>query len=189
MLRRALTREVQGFPRREISAALVIVQDQYDGGNFAHMLFDWLPRLLHFAMHHPDLARRAMYLMGVAPVRCMTSSLSGCAKAWSGPAEYIFPLEHEVIVPRERVYFFSDQRQALMHPLLMGDPETVRLVRELLADCLPVPGDGPERLYISRGDAADAPHHQRGRVGGAATWRGLRMVRTWPNCRWLSNCA
>lgn len=175
---RAFTREVQGFPRREISAALVIVQDQYDGGNFAHMLFDWLPRLLHFAMHHPDLARRAMYLMGGRPGTLHDLIIVRlCEKHGLDRRQFIFPLEHEVIVPRERVYFFSDQRQALMHPLLMGDPETVRLVRELLADCLPVPGDGPERLYISRGDAAMRRITNEDELVARLRGEGYEMVR------------
>ncbi len=67
--------------------------------------------------------------------------------------QFLFPLAREVIVPRERIYFFSDQKHPIMHPLHMGDVETLRLVRELFADCIPAVGGGPERIYISRRDA------------------------------------
>jgi capsular polysaccharide biosynthesis protein len=152
---RAFPRKVQKFPHREIDSTLVIIQDQYDGGNFAHMLFDWLPRILHFALKYPDMSPRVMYLMGGCPGALHDLIIARlCEKYGLDRRQFIFPFDYEVIVPRQQIYFFSDQRRTLMHPILMGDPETVRLVRELFIDYLPAPGTGPEKIYISRGDAA-----------------------------------
>ncbi len=62
---RSFPRSVQFYQRREISAPLVIVQDEFDGGNFAHFLFDWLPRILYFAERHPRRAARSRHCPAV----------------------------------------------------------------------------------------------------------------------------
>jgi capsular polysaccharide biosynthesis protein len=152
---RAFSRAVQFYPRREISAPLVIVQDEYDGGNFAHFLFDWLPRILHFAEWNPELARKAVYLMGGAQGELHDLIISLlCEKRGMDRRQFLFPPAREVIVPKDRIYLFSDQRQPIIHPLHMGHPETIRLVRELLEDYIAAESEGPARIYISRRDAA-----------------------------------
>jgi hypothetical protein len=150
---RAFSRSVQFYPRREVSAPLVIVQDEYDGGNFAHFLFDWLPRILHFAERHPELARKAIYLMGGAQGELHDLAIARlCEKRGLDRRQFLFPLAREVIIPSGRIYFFSDQKN-IVHPLHMGDPETVHLVRELFEDCIAPESGTPERIYISRRDA------------------------------------
>jgi hypothetical protein len=150
---RAFGRSVDHYPRMSIQCPLVIIQDQFDGGNFAHFLGDWVPRILYFAMYFPAEAARSMFLLGghPGPLQRLTLRLISAA---TGILEnqFLYPQERAVLELASPPYFFSDQRAAYLHPLHMGHPATVRMTRDLFSR-LRLDSDGPPRLYISRRDA------------------------------------
>jgi hypothetical protein len=150
---RAFGRGVAAYPRLRVEQPLVIVQDQYDGGNFSHFLADWLPRVLYFAMLHPEQARQCVYLMGGAPGPLHHLAFSLVQEQLGIPAaHFVFPQERIVLELQSNVLFFSDQREAITHPLHMAHPATVRLVRDLFRT-IAMDASGPVQIYISRRDA------------------------------------
>ena len=150
---RAYDRSVDRYPRVSIDRPLVVAMDQFDGANFAHFLFDTVSRLLHFQQCCPDESRRSLFLLGGEPGPLQRLALQ-LITTRTGLLEnqFIFLDRRVVFETNHPIYFFSDQIWAVMHPLQMCHPASVRLVRDLIRP-LRLKQTGPAKLYISRNDA------------------------------------
>ena len=134
-----------------------MIQDQFDGANFAHFLYDCVPRVLHLVERFPEFARSCRFLMGGEPGPFHTLILRWvCERHGLAAGQFVFPRNRAIWRPRRQTAFFSDQVESVTHPLHMCHAETLRMVRELL-EPRALPLDFPERIYISR---ADAPGRQ-----------------------------
>jgi hypothetical protein len=148
---RAYSSDVFNLPGRTLSSPLVIIQDTFEGTNFSHFLFDWLPRLAHFLSSGIENPRSCLFLMGGAPGqfhRLLVDSM--CAINGLNPAQLIFPTQPELWRLTGPVYFLSDLKSN-MHPAHMAHEKSVNLIRKLTAS-LPTARRDLKRLYISRSD-------------------------------------
>jgi capsular polysaccharide biosynthesis protein len=152
-LSRAFSRDIEKYEEVFVQKPVVIVQDRFDGSNFAHFLFDWIPRIVYISEHFPDLAKDCIFLMGGEPGPFQYMLIEQLGQAYPLRSEQIvFPTKRQVWNLGSSLIFFSDQAREITHPLHMCHPQTVRLVRDLLKTG-DFPHDGPDKIYISRRDA------------------------------------
>lgn len=149
---RAFSKGVDRYPELEFGRPVVICQDQYDCGNIAHFLYDSVPRICLFAETFPADARNAVFLFGGdrAPFHDYFLAMIGSKYGLDAP-QFHFPEDYANLRRVSRVYFFSDQRQRIVHPLNICHPRSLNLVRSLVGKLDRAPGF--ENLFISRADA------------------------------------
>ena len=167
---RAYPSDVFSLPESTVNSPLVIIQDLFEGTNFSHFLFDWLPRLAHFLGSNAGAAPDCVFLMGGAPSQfhCLLVD-SMCAMFSLNRARFIFPTRPEMWRLKGPVYFFSDLKPN-MHPAHMAHEKSINLIRELAAS-IPTGRREFKRLYISR---SDTPLRQL--ANEAELWRSLRPL-------------
>lgn len=150
---RAFSKSILAYPEHAAERPIVIVQDQYDTRNFAHFLYDSVPRILYFIQTFPGFAKTALYILGGVKTEFHSIILSAISKIhgldeWN----FLFPKDRMILKISSSVFFFSDQKTAIMHPLHMCGPETISRIKNLI-NTINIPKDTPERIYISRRDA------------------------------------
>lgn len=151
---RAFSKDVQAYPQLQIGKPLVVCQDQYDCGNIAHFLYDTVPRICFFAETFPKLASNAVFVMGGERSQFHDLFLARIARKYSLQEEqFFFPPGLMNVRNVSRLYFFSDQRQRVVHPLNICHPSAVAIVRSLIGETEAVPGF--ENIFISRSDAGN----------------------------------
>lgn len=149
---RAFSKDVQAYPELLIGKPLVVCQDQYDCGNIAHFLYDTVPRICFFAETFPKLASTAVFVMGGERSLFHDHFLAQISRKYKLQDEqFFFPPGLMNVRHVSRLYFFSDQRQRVVHPLNIGHPRALDIVRSLLGPIEPV--EGFENIYIGRSDA------------------------------------
>jgi len=150
---RAFARTIEAYPITDVDAPVVILQDQFNASNFSHFLYDYLPRFLRFVEWFPDLAPKSLFLVG--GIRGAYQSLFIdilSERCGFDASQFIFPEQRYVWNLRSSLFFFSDQKMTITHPLNMCHPESVRLVRDLI-DGSKLLRNLPDRIYIARRDA------------------------------------
>ncbi len=138
----------------ELDGPLVICRDLQSSANFAHFLFDNLPRMLMFLRARPELVRKAWFLFG-SPRRPIHDLLLNPLARMHGIDErkLLFLDGRKRLRPNGAVFGFSDQVRKRAHPMNIGHATLLGVTRDFLAKLnLPTEGDGL-RLYISRRDA------------------------------------
>lgn len=149
---RAFSKDIQAYPELQIDKPLVICQDQYDCGNIAHFLFDAVPRICFFAATFPKLAHSAVFMMGGERSFFHDHFLRLiCHKFSLQEEQFFFPRGLMNVRRIGRIYFFSDQRQRIVHPLNICHPRALEVIRSLVGSIDRVTGF--ENIYISRSDA------------------------------------
>jgi capsular polysaccharide biosynthesis protein len=135
-----------------IDRPVVIIQDKFEGTNFSHFLFDWIPRLVHFVEARLEDRRRCWFLMGGIPGnfhrRIITSI---CESHDLDPEQFIFPSETAVWRCTGDIWFFSDLTQDISHPAHIGHERSMRVVRQVSMG-QKIEAGRVERLYITRND-------------------------------------
>jgi hypothetical protein len=150
---RAFARTVNGYGRVSEPATIVIIQDSFNGNNFAHFLYDWIPRILYFAEIFPDLTKSCKFLLGGTFGRFHREILGRISRLLRITFDqFIFPDGPLLLDLSQPVYFFSDQKESILHPLNMCHNKTVGLVRTLFDDFQATIVQ-QARIYVSRGDA------------------------------------
>lgn len=173
---RVLSRLVVEGPVETIDAPLVIVRDCHDESNFAHFLCDVLARIVLVCALRPDLAARAIFLVGGPrrPVHQLAVALA-CEAHGLRPEQFRFQTEPVTLRPSGGLFGFSNLGRLWTHPMHLGHPTVVALLRQVLGR-LQIGRSPARRLYISRADA------KRRRIGNevaleaALTARGFRCV-------------
>jgi hypothetical protein len=140
-------------PIMDASGPLVIVRDRASERNIAHVLFDWLPRILHFAEARPELLPRAGFLVGDGRPPVIEWLIAGLGRTHGlSPAQFLTAESPRIFTSAEGVFGVSTIKSN-NHPLNLTHPATVALVRRfILAQPLAAPA-GRRRLYVSRADA------------------------------------
>jgi hypothetical protein len=150
---RAFSRGIEAYPTAPVQQPVVLIQDQFDGGNFAHYLLDWVPRIIHFARGFPAIAASCLYVMGGIPGAFQQEILKEFSRVLNIPAaRFIFPQQRYVLQAAGPIFYFSDQA-APAHPLNMCHPATMRAVETLFTN-RPYAPFQPPLIYISRRDAS-----------------------------------
>ncbi len=151
---RAFARSIDRYPQSNEASSLVLIQDSYDGGNFAHFLFDWVPRILYFIKAKPDEAHRSKFILGGKPGPFQREILRRIGERLNIQSEkFIFPTSRSILKIDGPIYYFSDQREAMAHPLNMCHKSTIRLVDDLFDD-VQWNSESPPKIYVSRRDAS-----------------------------------
>lgn len=132
---------------------IVIVQDRFDFRNFSHLLCDGLSRIAHYVAQYGATADD-LFILGAVPTAYAELLLSTLqAHTGLGPENFLFPNEGMLIETTRKVAWFSDQKEAYIHPAQMAHPISITALRRL---CATVEGadSAVRRLYVSRADAA-----------------------------------
>ncbi len=149
---RAYPLHVFSLQNRVVDKPVVIIQDTFEGTNFSHFLFDWIPRLAHFLAAGLEDARHILFVMGGAPGEFHGRLIEAlCATFGLAPDQFVFPTGPEIWRSTNRVYFFSDARVEIMHPAHMAHERSVEIIRQLTASIKTAKRDFT-RIYISRAD-------------------------------------
>jgi hypothetical protein len=139
-------------PVRKLDSPAVLIRDTFLGGNMSHILFDWLPRILHFIQARPALSRRVLYVMGGVRPPIEKFIMEGLRRVHRlRPAQFLTVTRPGILEPQGGLYGLSTHGPNC-HPLNLTHPRTVALVREFLA-AQPLTAGTERRIYISRGDA------------------------------------
>jgi hypothetical protein len=132
---------------------VVIVQDIFNGSNFSHFFFDWIPRLGHFLTHFAFLRKSSLFLMGgirgpfhelVIGVLC---EIFGIERR-----QLVFPGSPQVWHISGPVFFFSDQKDSVMHPANMVHEASLGILDQICRRVITHTAN-KRKVYISRSDA------------------------------------
>ncbi len=136
-----------------ISGPVVLIQDQWDGGNFSHFLFDWIFRIVVFCDHVAD-AKDFTFIIGGKPTDFHREVMS-CLVEWLGLKEtsFFWPDQEMVFSLEMGIYTFSDVKLSPSHPAYMAHKYAIDIIANI-ADRLKIVPGNVERVYISREDAA-----------------------------------
>ena len=149
---RSFSKHVTEYPITSTDRPVVMVQDPFDGGNFAHFLFDWLPRLVYFIRAGIEDPTRCLFVLGARPGPFQTRLLGIVARRYGLSDANFLTLEGRCRLGlKGRFYFFSDQKQIPLHPAHMMHDQSLEIIRDVLADIPPARGPY-RRLFISRSD-------------------------------------
>ena len=150
---RAYADEALQGPAKTLRQPVVIVQDVFEGTNFSHFLFDWVPRLAHFVNSGREDRDACVFLLGGIPGDFHAVVLDRLCELHGLRRErFIFPTGQELWQIEAGVYFFSDLKARIMHPAHMAHEQSIRVIRDI-ASGIVVPRDGARKVYISRADA------------------------------------
>ena len=174
---RAYPQEAIGGPHRTVRQPVVIVQDGYEGTNFAHFLFDWIPRLCHFVAAELEQKDECVFLMGGAPSELHALILDRvCALYGLKREQFIFPTGSEVWHIEAPIYVFSDLKVAVMHPAHIAHDKSIAVIRSVAAG-ISTPRGNDRRIYISRGDTRLRKLANEDRLWNVLSAHGFVMVR------------
>jgi len=149
---RAYPREAMECRRVAVDKCVVIVQDIFEGTNFSHFLFDWVPRLGNFLNSGLEDPSACLFVMGGIPSEFHFHAVQAMCAIYSlREDQFVFPQEPQVWRISRRAYFFSDAKQTVMHPAHMANPHSIAILREVCSR-IPTPAGELKRIYISRGD-------------------------------------
>jgi hypothetical protein len=151
---RAYPQEAMQFPHVKVDKPVVIVQDVFEGTNYAHFLLDWVPRLGHFLNSGLADQSGCMFVMGGAPSEFHFHVIKAlCAIYSMTEDQFLFPKEPQVWHIAAPIYFFSDLKETIMHPAHMASEGSIAIIRDVCSRIQTATGE-LKRIYISRGDAA-----------------------------------
>lgn len=150
---RSIGRSVAMHPAFEIRRPVVICQDQFDCGNIAHFLYDAVPRIISFCEVFPHVASEALFILGGEKADFHVHFLDLlCLQYCLSPDQFYFPPGKININNVESLYYFSDQRKHVVHPLNMCHEFFMLNVRALEKCNTKLKHS---KIFISRADAGN----------------------------------
>ncbi len=149
---RAYPQEAMVGPHVDVNNCVVIVQDVFEGSNFSHFLFDWVPRIGHFVNAGLEERSTCTFILGGIPTEFHFHVVLALCEIYSlNEKQFVFPRESQVWHIAGPTYFFSEAKWANMHPAHMAHRRSIAIVREV-CDWIPTPSGKIKKVYISRGD-------------------------------------
>jgi capsular polysaccharide biosynthesis protein len=150
---RKFSRSILRYERKNVSRAIVIIQDTFDGGSLAHFLLDWLPRIAYFIEAKVEPLQSTLFVLGGIPNEFHKKLLEALhCKYGLNDENVFFPQERMILDIAGPIYFFSDQVQAPLHPAHMAHPNSIEIIRDAINHITRDKGPYP-RIFISRADA------------------------------------
>ncbi len=149
---RALALDILRSEQQELDAPIVIVSDGHNGTNFAHLFFDWVPRILAFCAKMPDVARKACFVLGSRRAQIHDYLVAKlCAQHSLEERQFVFADTPRTLVTKQEIYAFSDQRERV-HPMNNMHPDLLALMQRFVVGLAIEPGS-VRNVYVSRADA------------------------------------
>lgn len=149
---RPMSSAVFDAPRVAIGRPVVLVQDIFNGYNFAHFLFDWITRVGLLIKSGIVSEKNAVFVFGGLPNDFHRIVIEALTRNYGLRDENIFFPNADVIIRAPRLVFFSDHTSVHGHPAQMFRHEAVDVLRAVIR-CADVDRGKPgRRIYISRGD-------------------------------------
>jgi hypothetical protein len=149
---RAYSEVAMAGPHVTVDGCVVVVQDAFEGTNFSHFLFDWVPRIGHFLKSGIENPLACMFIMGGIPSDFHVHVVQALCDIYAlSENQFIFPRQPEIWHITGSVYFFSDLGKGSMHPANMAHPLSIAIIREVCSRIQTAAGE-IKRIYISRGD-------------------------------------
>jgi hypothetical protein len=135
-----------------VKKCVVLVQDVFEGTNFCHFLYDWMPRLGLFLDAGLADPADCVFVLGGAPGEFHFHVIRAMCEIFSlREDQFVFPEYPQIWHLEQPLYCFSDTTETIMHPAHMANPRSIAIVRDICSRIRTPPGD-VKRLYISRGD-------------------------------------
>jgi hypothetical protein len=174
---RTLSKLVTLAPVLPIADHLVIIQDRYPSENFAHFLFDWIPRLGLFLDSKLQSVKSCVFVMGGIPDEFRTLLLRAVSATYDvEPGQFFFPEDSLNLRTEGKVYWFSDQVDTFMHPAQMAHNRSIEVIRKV-CERIEIAAAPFERIYISRGDTGRRRVANEDQVWHKLNQYGFEMVR------------
>jgi cephalosporin hydroxylase len=149
---RSYPHEAMECPHLTVNKCVVIVQDVFEGTNYSHFLFDWIPRLGHFLNSGLVDSSCCTFVMGGAPSEFHCHIIRVMCEIYSLKEEQIvFPEFPQIWRIEAPIYFFSDLKETMLHPAQMANKRSIAIIREVCAQ-IRTASSSVKRIYISRGD-------------------------------------
>ena len=139
-------------PRKTIKQTAILVQDVFEGTNFCHFLFDWMPRLGHLLNSGLVDPADCVFILGGAPGEFHFHVIRALCEIFTLEEEqFWFPEAPQICHFEQPLWVFSDLKDTIMHPAHMANPRSIAIVRDVCSR-IQTPAGNVKRLYISRGD-------------------------------------
>lgn len=174
---RPFTRAIMEAPEQWIPGHVVVVQDRFDCGNFAHFLFDYVTRIGHFAEAGLEEMRKCYFILNGIPGRFQALLLEALSATYNIPPDrFVFPQGERNLRADGHIYWFSDATQMYVHPAQMAHPRSIEIIRKVSAHLDVAPASGTDSLYISRRDADRRRVANEGDLWPLLEQRGFQLV-------------
>jgi hypothetical protein len=174
---RMYSKLVTSAPVLPVADHIVIIQDRYPGENFAHFLFDWIPRLGLFLESGLEPTENCIFAMGGVLDKFRSLLLRAVSETYGvEPGQFFFPEDGVNLRTEGKIYWFSDQIETYMHPAQMVHPRSIEVIRKI-SSAIEI-ADGPfDRIYISRGDTGRRRVSNEDQIWEKLSRYGFEMVR------------
>ncbi len=137
----------------DVNCPVVIIQDKFEGSNYSHFLFDWVPRLVHFVEARLEDRQRCRFLMGGIPTAFHRRVIASICEIHDlNPEQFFFPSE-VATWHCKGVWFFSDLAIDIGHPAHVGHERSLRVIQQISMSQR-IEAGTVERLYITRNDTS-----------------------------------
>lgn len=174
---RSYGRTVLNSDQIEVDRPVVIIQDIFEGSNYSHFLLDWASRVCLLIESDIIDISGCLFVLGGIPDSFHELVLNRvCGMYGLDRAQFIFPEREAVWRIRCPVYFFSDQKIEIMHPVHMAHTKSMRALRQL-ARGINIGSGKIKRVYISRSDTPLRRLANEHEVWPALQKRGFQMIR------------
>jgi hypothetical protein len=165
-------------PGLTIDRPVVLIQDIFNGFNFAHFLLDWLTRLAIFTMRGPVPATECLFVFGGIPGEFHRIVLDAARRLLDLEEEnFFFPTDNVLIRSSQYIGYFSDQCTDISHPAQMFRPEAKAWIDRLTGAIASGAETGHKKLYISRGDVGRRAVANEAQLFDSLEPRGFEFVR------------
>lgn len=167
-------------PQKRIDGDAVIVADIFDGGNFAHFLFDWLTRISILLCTEGDRYRDATYFAGGIPGKFHDMLLdTACEQIGLRREQIVFPDRALIYHLSGKLSWYSDAFENNTHPGNLMCPLAASFLRTLgdrLVEKVGSASDPPRKIYISRSDTIHRRIYNDNEVRAFLKRRGFHIA-------------
>jgi hypothetical protein len=172
------SRTILSAPMLMIDRPVVLIQDLFNGYNFAHFLLDWLVRLALFIERGPIPAAECMFVFGGLPREFHRIVLDAACSILRLEAEnFFFPTTDVLLQSTRLIGFFSGQCDDSGHPAQLCRAEAMNWVQRVAHAVSGKPSPDRRRVYVSRGDAGYRAVANEHELFGVLSRHGFELVR------------
>jgi hypothetical protein len=172
------SRTILSSPVLMIDRPVVLIQDMFNGYNFAHFLLDWLVRLALFTDRGPIRASECMFVFGGLPREFHRIVLDAARSILRLEAEnFFFPTTDVLLQSTSMIGFFSGQCDDSGHPAQLCRAEAMNWLQRLAHAVSGKPSPARRRVYVSRGDAGYRAVANERELFGVLSRHGFELVR------------
>ena len=174
---RIYSRDILNYDRLTTDKRIILVQDYADGSNFAHFLYDWTTKIVHFIRSGLFDKVRDVFLLGGQPTHFHKLILDALCKMFDLElSHFLFPEKRVIIDSSNDIYVFADQKSGSLHPAQIAHPSSLEMLLAVRNE-IAAPTCSIEKLFVSRADASLRTITNEDRLREIAKNAGFHIVK------------